>query len=83
MMPEEEFHISLQENAHSFCVNTPFTIPLAYCEKLKQEIDLLLEQGVITPETEPTDWCARTYVCGLIQANLPRSPRTISVHNTS
>ena len=54
-MPGEKFHISLTQGARPFCVTTPRTIPFAYCEKLKQEIDLLVTQGVITPVTEPTD----------------------------
>ncbi len=57
-MPGEKFHISLTENARPFCVSTPRTIPFAYREKLKNEIDLLVDQGVITPVTEPTDWCS-------------------------
>ena len=31
---------------------------IIYREKLKKEIDLLVEQGVIAPVTEPTEWCA-------------------------
>ena len=54
-MPGEQFHISL---IRPFCVTTPRSIPFAYHEKLKQEIDLLVDQGIITPVTEPTDWCA-------------------------
>ncbi len=26
--------------------------------KVSQEIDLLVSQGIITPITEPTEWCA-------------------------
>ena len=57
-MPGEKFHISLTENAHPFCVTTPRTIPFAYRDKLKKEIDLLIDQEIIAPVTEPTDWCA-------------------------
>ena len=57
-MPGEQFHISLTEDACPFCVTTPHSIPFAYHEKLKQEIDLLNDKGIITPVTEPTDWCA-------------------------
>lgn len=57
-MPGEKFHISLTDDAQPFCVYTPRTIPLAYRGKLKDEIDLLVEQGIIAPVTEPTDWCA-------------------------
>ena len=57
-MPGEKFHISLTENAQPFCVTTPRTIPFAYKDKLKNEIDLLTSQGIITPVTEPTEWCS-------------------------
>ena len=57
-MPGEKFRISLTSDAKPFCVTTPRTIPFAYRDKLKQEIDLLTDQGVITPITEPTEWCA-------------------------
>ena len=57
-MPGEKFQISLTPDAQPFCVTTPRTIPFAYRDKLKQEIDLLVEQGIITPVTEPTEWCA-------------------------
>ena len=58
IMPGEEFHIKLTEDARPFCVNTPRTIPFAYKDKLKAEIDLLAQQGIIAPVTEPTDCCA-------------------------
>ena len=58
VMPGELFHITLRDNARPFCVTTPRTIPLAYREKLKKELDLLVEQGIIESVTEPTEWCA-------------------------
>ena len=60
-MPGEKFHISLTDDVFPYCVNTPRTIPFAYRDKLKQEIDLLVDQGVIIPVTVPTDWCAHNY----------------------
>ena len=57
-MPGEQFHISLRDDARPFCVTTPRTVPLAYRDKLKEEIDLLIEQGIIAPVTEPTEWCS-------------------------
>ncbi len=53
--PGEQFHISITDDAKPFCVSTPRTIPLAYREKLK---DLLVDQKIIAPVTEPSDWCA-------------------------
>ena len=57
-MPGEQFHISLTDEARPFCVTSPRTIPFAYRDKLKKELDLLMDQGIIAPVTEPTDWCA-------------------------
>ena len=57
-MDGEKFSISLQEDAVPFCVKTPRSIPFAYRDKLKTELDLLQEQGIITPVTQATEWCA-------------------------
>lgn len=57
-MPGEIFYISLTSDAQPFCITTPRTITFAYRDKLKRKIDLLVEQKVITPVTEPTEWCA-------------------------
>ena len=57
-MPGEKFHISLTPDARPFCVTTPRTVPFAYRDKLMKEIDLLVSQGIISPVTEPTEWCA-------------------------
>ena len=58
MMEGERFHISLVEGAVPFCVKTPWSVPFAYREKLKVELELLQEQGIIMPVTEVTEWCA-------------------------
>ena len=58
MMEGEEFHISLTTDAKPFCINTPRSIPFAYRDELKSELDLLLSQKVIMPVTEVTVWCA-------------------------
>ena len=56
-MEGEKFHISLTDDAKHFCVNTPRSIPFAYREKLKAELDLLQEQHIIAPVVEVTEWC--------------------------
>ena len=58
VMDGEQFHITLTENAVPFCVKTPQTIPFAYRDKLKAELELLQQQGIIAPVTEATQWCA-------------------------
>ena len=57
-MEGEKFHISLTDNARPFCVNRPRSIPFAYREKLKAELDLLQAQHIIAPVVEVTEWCA-------------------------
>ena len=57
-MKGEHFHIALIDDAKPFCVKTPRTIPYAYREKLKAELQSLEEQGIITPVSYPTEWCA-------------------------
>ena len=57
-MEGEKFHISLTDDAKPFCVNTPRSIPFAYHDKLKAELDLLQSQHIIAPVVEVTEWCA-------------------------
>jgi hypothetical protein len=57
-MEGESFHIKLTDEFKPFCVKTPRTIPFAYREKLKLELETLQNQGIITPVTHPTEWCA-------------------------
>ena len=57
-MEGEKFRIELASNAQPFCVYTPRSVPFAYREKLKAELDLLQTQGIIAPVTKPTEWCA-------------------------
>jgi len=57
-MDGEAFHILLSEDAQPFCVRTPRSVPFAYRDKLKAELDHLQAQGIIAPVTTPTEWCA-------------------------
>ena len=57
-MDGEEFHITLTEGAKPFCIKTPRTVPFAYRDKLKAELEILEAQGIIAPVTYPTEWCA-------------------------
>ena len=58
IMEGEQFHIHLTNNVKPFRVSTPRTIPFAYREKLKAELELLQKQNIIAPITEATEWCA-------------------------
>ena len=57
-MKGEEFHINLTQDAQPFCIKTPRSVPFAYRDKLKEELDHLQAQGIIAPVTHPTEWCA-------------------------
>ena len=57
-MERELFHIALTEDAKPFRVHTPRTIPYAFRDKLKAELEHLQQQNIIAPVTEPTEWCA-------------------------
>ena len=57
-MEGERFHITLSDDAKPFCVHTPRAIPYAYRDKLQAELQLLQQQNIISPVTEPTEWCA-------------------------
>ena len=61
-MQGEQFHISLLDSVKPFCVNTPRSIPFAYCDKLKAELNLLKEQQIIAPITTAIEWCAPVVV---------------------
>lgn len=58
VMPGEVFKIVLDREAKPFSVSTPRRVPIPYQEKLKQQLDKLLADGIITRVTEPTPWCA-------------------------
>ena len=61
-MDSERFHITLTKDAKPFWVNTPRKVPFAFPDKLKAELDLLQDQGVIAPVTEPTELCSHIIV---------------------
>ena len=43
-MTGEEFNIYLTQDVKPFCVKTPCSIPFAYRDKLKTELELLQQQ---------------------------------------
>jgi len=50
-------HISLTDGVKPLHVTTPQSIPFAYRDKLKAEMELLESQNIIVPVTEATEWC--------------------------
>ena len=52
-----ECHITLRPDAIPFCLYNPRKIPHPLIAKVKSQIETMLQQGVISPVTAPTEWC--------------------------
>lgn len=57
-MPGEEFEIHIRDDAVPFCATTPRRVPLSLREPLREELEKLQSENIITPVTTPTEWCA-------------------------
>ena len=53
-----KYHIAMRDNAKPLCLYTPRKVPHPLLPKLKQEIDNMVEQGVVSPVKTPTEWCS-------------------------
>ena len=49
--------IQLQPGAVPSCVRNARTIPFAYIDQVNSQLDGMLEDGIIEPLTEPSEWC--------------------------
>ena len=80
-MPGEKFRISPTPDAKLFCVTTPRTIPFTYRSKLKQDIDLLIDQGNRRDTKEGHG--SYSYVCGPLKTKQVCPTRTLFLCNTT
>lgn len=55
---EGEYNIVLKPGAQPFSLSTPRRISLPLLPKVKEELNRMEQQGVISKVEEPTDWCA-------------------------
>ena len=57
VMDTEPVEIPLQPNAVPFRITAARQIPFAYREQIKVQLDEMVEQEIIEPVTEPSEWC--------------------------
>ena len=55
-MKGEQFNFGLKDNAGPCCASKARPTPIAYQKALRNELDELLREGIITPVTEATEW---------------------------
>ena len=55
-MKDEQFSIVLKENAVPCFVSKDQSVPIAYQQALRNELNELLREGIITPVIEATEW---------------------------
>ena len=53
-----EYTIKLKENAQPTCIYTPRKIAHPLLPKVQAELENMIKLGVISPVSEPTDWCS-------------------------
>ena len=49
--------IQLQPGGEPSCVRNARAIPFAYRDQVKSQLDGMLDDGIIEPMTEPSEWC--------------------------
>ena len=73
-----EYHINLKQNGNPKCLFTPRKVPHPLLPKVKAELDKMLQQGVISQVTTPTDWCS-----GMVCVEKPNGSVRICVDLTA
>jgi len=56
-MSGDPMEIQLHPDAKPFCLTTARTLPYAFRDKVKTQLDDMVAKGIIQPVTEPTEWC--------------------------
>ena len=52
-----DYEIQVKQDAQPFSLGTARNIPIPLCDKVKQELDAMEAQGVISKIQQPTPWC--------------------------
>ena len=68
-----EYIITRQENPKPYAITVPRKVPLPLVKETKEEIQRMVQQGVISSIDEPTNWCTLNLVTNCKQcAKEPR-----------
>ena len=54
---KETYTFTGKEDAKPFAISVPKKVPLPLYQKTSDELDRMLETGVISLVGQPTDWC--------------------------
>ena len=55
---KEPYEIVLREDTELLCIFTPLRVPHPHLPQLQDELTRMEAEGVISPVTEPTEWCS-------------------------
>ena len=55
---KQEYRIPLKEDAVPVCLYTPRRVPHPLLPKVKEKLESMVQENVISPVTVPTDWCS-------------------------
>ncbi|XP_061906727.1 uncharacterized protein K02A2.6-like isoform X2 [Entelurus aequoreus] len=74
---KEPYTIALEPDAVPYALSSPRRVPLPLCDKVKKELDRMVDMGVISRVTQPTPWCA-----GLVVVPKPNGKMRLCVDLT-
>jgi len=69
---KEPYHITLMENSKPYSITVPRRIALPLRDKVKIELERMVNEGIIERISEPTDWCAGIVV-------VPKKDNTVRI----
>ena len=53
-----EYRIALKPDTQPVCLYTPRRVPQPLLPNVQEELERMIQEGVISPVTEPTEWCS-------------------------